>query len=438
MVVEWADLDARLGLRALGGWRVSALDDIVCVARKTLARLLSSLSGIAGRIPVAVCLPTLPLPPVSMQRAQADVWQTRLRAAVEQFALDAALAGCRMVSRERLDSVSPSIERLDVRADLATGFPFKTPHASAVAELLASLIAPRVPKKGLITDLDDTLWLGIVGEIGIDGIGWTLEKHAQLHGLYQQLLQSLADAGVLVAVASKNEPAMVDRALGHADLQISREALWPVEVSWGRKSEAVARILQAWNIGPEAVVFVDDSAIELAEVQVAFPAIGCRQFPKNDPQAAWQLFGQLRDDFASSTVTEEDRLRLDSLRRGAAQRIEAPHQGPTAAEFLQEAQAVVSISSTVASGDSRPLDLINKTNQFNLNGQRLHETEWRRLQEDYNLSNGRRISGPLRPFRPNFRAGGTPRRELRPYLRLGDELPCIFAANRARLSGSPV
>jgi FkbH-like protein len=384
VVLEWADLDARLGLRALGGWRISALDDIVRVVRKALDRLLHSLTAIAARIPVAVCLPTLPLPPISyVQRAQADLWQTRLRAAVEQFALEsAALPGCRLVSRERLDTLSPSSERFDLRADLATGFPYKGPHASTVAGLLASLIAPRVPKKGLITDLDDTLWLGIVGESGINGIGWTLEKHAQLHGLYQQLLQSLADAGVLLAVASKNEPGIVEQALGHRDLLLSRETLWPMEIGWGRKSEAVGRILQAWNIAPESIVFIDDSAMEVGEVQAAFPAVECRLFPKNDPEAAWKLFGELRDAFARSTVTEEDRLRLDSLRRGASQGSETDHQGPTAAEFLQEAQAVISIASTAAPGDSRPLDLINKTNQFNLNGQRLQATEWRQLLED--------------------------------------------------------
>lgn len=384
VVLEWADLDARLGLRALGGWRVSALDDIVREVRRNLERLLSSLIAIASRIPVAVCPPTLPLPPVSyVQRAQADLWQTSLRAAVEQFALQAAvLPGCRLVSRDRLDAVSPPGERFDLRVDLAAGFPYKGPHASAVAELLAALIAPKVSKKGVITDLDDTLWLGIVGESGIDGIGWTLDKHAQLHGLYQQLLQSLSDAGVLLAVASKNEPEIVEQALRHPDLQVTRERLWPIEVGWGRKSEAVGRILQAWNIGPEAVVFIDDSPMEVAEVGAAFPAMECRPFPKGESEAVWKLFGELRDTFARSTVTEEDRLRLDSLRHGAGQVAETPRQGPAAAAFLQEAQAVISIASKVAPGDSRPLNLINKTNQFNLNGRRLHETEWRPLLED--------------------------------------------------------
>ena len=62
------------------------------------------------------------------------------------------------------------------------------------------------PKKGLITDLDDTLWAGILGEIGVEGISWDMANRAHVHGLYQQFLSSLASAGVLLAVASKNRP----------------------------------------------------------------------------------------------------------------------------------------------------------------------------------------------------------------------------------------
>jgi len=57
--------------------------------------------------------------------------------------------------------------------------------------------------KGLITDLDGTLWLGIVGETGVAGVSWSLAEHAQIHGLYQQLLRHFSEMGVLLAVASK-------------------------------------------------------------------------------------------------------------------------------------------------------------------------------------------------------------------------------------------
>ena len=374
VVIEWSDLDSRLGIRTAGGWRVSALDDITQSARRSLDRVLAAVTRIAAAVPVALSFPTLPLPPVSyMPRAAADHLQLTLRAMVAQASIDAAsIPGCRVLSAERLAILSPPASRLDARAELAAGFPYQGPHASAVAELLSLLLAPPAPKKGLITDLDDTLWNGIVGEIGIEGICWTLDRHAPLHGLYQQFLQSLADAGVLIGVASKNDPAVAESALNHPELLITRAALMPVEASWGRKSEAVARILQRWNIAPDAVVFLDDSAMECAEVHEAFPAMDCRLFPKKDPAAFWQLLGELRDLFGRFALSEEDRIRSASL---AAPPVEIR----SAEDFLRDAQPVLSIAFSAPPEDSRPLELINKTNQFNLNGRRLAEADWRRL-----------------------------------------------------------
>src|SRR5258708_40172043 len=102
--------------------------------------------------------------------------------------------------------------RLDVQSELLSGFPYQLSHASALAELLAALVRNPIAKKGLITDLDDTLWAGILGESGVDGISWHLEQKAHIHGLNQQFLASLASAGVLIAVASKNDPALVEQA----------------------------------------------------------------------------------------------------------------------------------------------------------------------------------------------------------------------------------
>ncbi len=85
-----------------------------------------------------------------------------------------------------------------------TGFPYSLPHAEVLGRALAGLLNPPKPKKGLITDLDDTLWAGLIGEVGHDQVSWDLASHTQFHGLYQQMLGALADQGVLIAIASKN------------------------------------------------------------------------------------------------------------------------------------------------------------------------------------------------------------------------------------------
>ncbi len=248
--------------------------------------------------------------------------------------------------------------------------------------MLASLVSNRTPKKGLITDLDDTVWSGILGEVGVDGISWTLEHHSQVHGLYQQFLSSLASAGVLIGVASKNDPALVQEAFARKDLLLKKESVFPFEVHWNAKSESVQRILKLWNIGPEAVVFVDDSPMEVAEVQAAFPQMECLVFKKDDYQAIWDTLVALRDRFGKATISTEDSLRLESLRNAAPLLDAMGQSGSASDDFLKRADSLISFGSAKHDKDARALELVNKTNQFNLNGVRFTESDWSRLLAD--------------------------------------------------------
>jgi FkbH-like protein len=259
-------------------------------------------------------------------------------------------------------------ERLDVKSELLAGFPYNLRHADAMAAMFARLISDHSPKKGLITDLDDTLWKGIVGEVGADTIGWTLDRQAQIHGLYQQLLASLAAAGVLIAAATKNDPEVVDAAFARQDLVLTKDDLFPIEANWEPKSRSVARILHTWNVNADSVVFVDDSAAELAEVAHAHPGIRCCHFPVGDSQAAYRLLEEIRDVFGKRSLLGEDRLRASSLRRNADPAPSPPL--PSGGDFLASANPELTAEYCESIVDPRALELINKTNQFNLNGKR--------------------------------------------------------------------
>ena len=110
---------------------------------------------------------------------------------------------------------------------MTADFPYRLPHASALAELLARAVVPCPPKKGLITDLDDTLSPGILGDVGPAGISWDLDHHSQVHALYQQMLASLAESGVLLAVASKNDPGNVAEAFAREPLDELKSRFFP-------------------------------------------------------------------------------------------------------------------------------------------------------------------------------------------------------------------
>jgi FkbH-like protein len=381
VVVEWPDLDPRLGIRSTARWSSSELTDILATARAHADKILHAVGAVAPQA-LSICLPTLPLLPLGYTPGwQSSSFELDLHGVVHSLACSLARAPhVRLLRGQQLDLLSPPAERCDVVAEIQTGFPYRMAHASALAALLASLALRATPKKGLITDLDETLWKGILGEDGVDGISWDLESQSLIHAFYQRFLGSLASAGVLVAVASKNDSALVEKAFTRADLAVAPSAFFPVEANWKPKSESVARILETWNIGADAVVFVDDSPLELAEVQAAHPGIECLRFPAGDDLAVSTLIRQMRDMFGKSAITEEDTVRLESIR--------CAHSGGAAAaftasrDFLDRAEAEVSFSCTRNPPDPRALELVNKTNQFNLNGVRHTEASWHRLLSD--------------------------------------------------------
>lgn len=380
VVIEWSDFDPRLGLRTLGGWGPKASADIRENVQSSASRFLRLLEAAARSKPLAVCLPTLPLPPLShLPSAQAGADELALRVSAQDFALKAAaVPGVRLLSQQRLDESSPPAARHDVKSELTTGFPYRLEHASRVAELLAQLIEPRRPKKGLITDLDDTLWRGILGEDGVAGLSWELDRRTHVHALYQQLLAALAESGVLVGVASKNDHALALEALGREDLLVRKEQLFPLEVNWGQKSRSVEKILRAWNISADAVVFVDDSPLELAEAKALHPDLECLLFPKDDEQAAYQFLVRLRDLFGKQELFEEDAIRAASLRRAAEFESGAASEPSGSLEdFLARVEAEITFAPVDAETEARAFELINKTNQFNINGARLSESEFR-------------------------------------------------------------
>src|SRR5205085_11901038 len=113
----------------------------------------------------------------------------------------------------------------------AAGFPYRTAHTETLSSLLARLICPLPPKKGLITDLDDTFWRGLVGEDGPAGVSWELDQHSHIHALYQQILKALAESGVLIGVASKNSPELVHQALTRTESLLLPDRMFPIEVN---------------------------------------------------------------------------------------------------------------------------------------------------------------------------------------------------------------
>lgn len=377
IALEWPGLDPRLGFRQLGGWGYKELADIVVDVQSRLVWVRESLEKLPDHMPVALSLPTLALPPVFHTPSwQLSVAEIQLRCAADELALwTTSRPNMRLVRIQNQQTNEHSQQGFDFKSELMAGLPYEIAHADQLAQSFAQLLAPPVPKKGLITDLDDTLWAGIAGEIGADAVSWDLDRKTHLHGLYQQLLRALADQGVLIGVASKNEVETVDEVFRRADIVLPRDRVFPVEASWKAKSESVTRILNAWNIHADSVVFLDDSPNELAEVKAAHPEMECIRFDGQDYAEVHSLLYRLRDLFAKQTITQEDSLRRESLRAGSVFLEKTFGAGASQENFLDDAEAKIKFDFATAA-NPRSLELVNKTNQFNLNGTRYNEAEW--------------------------------------------------------------
>jgi FkbH-like protein len=182
---------------------------------------------------------------------------------------------------------------------------------------------------------------------------------------------------VLIAAATKNDAGLVSEALARNDLLLPADRIDPVEAHWGPKSASVARILAAWNVGGDSVAFVDDSAMERAEVAATHSGLLCLAFPERDDASLVGFLERVRDLFGKPRVLDEDGLRRDSLRSARAVREAAGDSAEASDRFLEQAEAHLEFHLAADPSDGRALELVNKTNQFNLNGRRFSEAAWR-------------------------------------------------------------
>ncbi len=233
-----------------------------------------------------------------------------------------------------------------------------------------------VPRKVLVTDLDNTLWQGVVGEDGFDGIEMGASAIGWPHRRLQQAMLELKRRGVLLAVASKNNPDEALRVLAdHPDCLLRPQDFVRLEIGWGSKSEAIAKIARELNLGRDACVFLDDSAFERAEVTTALPEVLVLDFPAQ-PMGLANILGET-SAFDSLTLTAEDSQRASSYAAENA-RADLRKQVGSAEEFYRSLDLQLRIVAIRDEQTARVHQLVNKTNQFNLTTQRLSSDEVRR------------------------------------------------------------
>jgi FkbH-like protein len=259
---------------------------------------------------------------------------------------------------------------------LASGSPMPGGSLGTVAEMLVERVAAPVaqPAKVLVTDLDEVMWRGLIGEDGLEGIRCDAEGPGYRFFLYQTLLAKLQREGVLLAAVSRNDPELALSPFRAGRTVLREEQFVCILASYNAKSAQVAEISERLNLGLDSFVFVDDNPIELAEVSAQLPSVTSVHFPAREEELP-AFFATLAARFARAVVTDEDRERTALYRRRAAGIAPSSTRGADLTAFLRGLRMVLTIHDRSEGERTRAVQLINKTNQFNLNGRRVTDDE---------------------------------------------------------------
>lgn len=246
-------------------------------------------------------------------------------------------------------------------------------------------------KKCIVLDLDNTLWGGILGEDGIEGIelGETYPGSAFLD--FQRFLFELSKNGIILTVCSKNNEQDVLEAWDkNPNMILKKEHFVTYRINWNNKADNISEIAEELNIGLDSLVFVDDNPTERELVKQMLPMVEVPEFPKHPylyPGFAQELVDNY---FRIYTLTSEDLSKTQQYKDNA----ERAHfkQGFTNYEdYLGSLDMELTIENLSDFNITRFAQMTQKTNQFNLTTKRYTETDLSSMAADGSLLYGLRV-----------------------------------------------
>lgn len=240
-------------------------------------------------------------------------------------------------------------------------------YGDIVGRLLAALQGKS--RKCLVLDLDNTLWGGVIGDDGLDGI--VLGQGNALGEAFcdfQRYAKDLARRGVILAVCSKNDE---KNALlpfeRHPDMVLKREDIACFAASWEDKATAIRSIAKQLNIGLDSLVFADDNPFERNIVRTELPMVAVPELPE-DPALFPGMIARA-GFFEGIALTAEDMARTQQYQANA-ERESAREKATDMPGYLRSLEMKLHWSRFTDVDQARVVQLINKTNQFNLTTRR--------------------------------------------------------------------
>ncbi len=241
-------------------------------------------------------------------------------------------------------------------------------------------------KKLLVLDCDNTLWGGILGEDGFNGIELG-EQTTRGKAFYQVqiILKGLRKDGVLLALCSKNNQSEVDSVLiDHPNMILKDDDFVAKKVNWKDKATNIRELASELNIGLDSFVFIDDSSFEIGLIKRELPQILCIQVPQNLSEYS-SVVKDLRREFFNLAKTAEDELKTEMYKQEKIRK-EHSNQFDSIDEYLASLELKIKISWGLDIPIPRAAQLTQKTNQFNLTTKRYTEADIQRMISDTSYS----------------------------------------------------
>ena len=261
----------------------------------------------------------------------------------------------------------------DLQRDQLGHIPYTPIFYAALGTILARKIHAITsrPFKVIVLDCDNTLWKGVIGEDGIEGIAIPPAWRQM-----QQVMLELWGKGFLLCLCSKNdEPDVLEVFDKHPNMILKRDHLVSWRINWQPKSENIRSLAQELNLGLDSFVFVDDNPLECAEVRSGCPEVLTLQLPSEEEIT--KFLGHIWA-FDRLKVTSEDRQRT-AMYKQEIERASFQSQALTIDEFFAGLNLQVSFSEPSQSQLSRVAQLTQRTNQFNFTSMRRTEAQIQHL-----------------------------------------------------------
>ena len=225
-----------------------------------------------------------------------------------------------------------------------------------------------VKKKVLVLDCDNTLWKGVIGEDGINGIAHGEDVEGLVYNISQGLIKSLKNTGVLLCLASKNFESDVWPHFEGNSFILDADDITSMRINWSSKDKSIIELAEELSLGLDSFMFYDDNPLEREIVSSILPMVEVLSFNANQQKRLETFESELRRSCFSFNILDEDKLRVKEYQMKFA-REEVIKNSNTIEDIIESLGIEISLVEP-RENITRVVELTNKTNQFNLTTKR--------------------------------------------------------------------